>query len=248
MALWRLLKRGCDMNGNRVLLTSLVLLALACNEKKEFGGGVESVEAPAKAAVEQSSNTVPSKDPAPVMPNQTQPKVIVDSVQVSGAVDPKPKCNVGEAQITSVKLLTNTVDLTDDNGVVRYELSVLSCADGTLLPINDQSIHFDLNVFYQSEFPILRYSVLESSSSKPIVSGDLGIERGSDLFGKKGASFAHWVTEDLGFTSKVEKVILEIYMGNTKLADFHSGTKKADSFLRIGEASAVTQQVTIISP
>ncbi len=222
------------MKAKSLIFVCPLLLILACNEKKKFGGDVDAAKIPAEDSGEQSEDSIvkPSNE-GPATNKEETPKTEI------------PKCEVGESEVTKVKLLTTGVNLAIENQEIKYELSVLSCKDGSIVPINDQSILFDLDLRYSGELPAIAYSVVDSATNKSIVSGDLLTVKGSDLFGNIGAGYRHWKTEDVSFTSKVEKVVLVINLKKAKLNTYEKNSSTADSYLRMGKASAVTQAISI---
>ncbi len=225
------------MKAKSLIFVCPLLLTLACNEKKKFGGDVDSAKVPSSSDAEKSEETITN-------PSNEGPSTGTVTPSDTPATE-VPKCDVGASEVTKVKLLTTGVNLAIENQEIKYEISVLSCKDGSVIPINDQSILFDLDLRYSGELPSIAYSVVDSASSKSIVAGDLMTVKGSDLFGNIGAGYRHWKTEDVSFTSKVEKVILVINLKKAKLNTYEKNSNTADSYLRMGKASAVTQPISI---
>lgn len=225
------------MKAKSLIFVCPLLLTLACNDKKKFGGAVESAKTPAVAETEKSEDSI-------VKPSDEGPATIPSTEKETPAVE-LPKCEVGESEVTQVKLLTTGVNLAIENQEIDYEISVLSCKDGSVVPINDQSIFFDLDLRYSGKLPAIAYSIVDSATKESIVSGDLQVVNGSDLFGKVGAGYTHWKTESVSFTSKVEKVHLIINLKKAKLNTYEKNSTTADSYLRMGKASAVTQPIAI---
>lgn len=229
------------MNAKHVLFVCPIFLALACNQKKQFGGAVDAKNIPEKKAaeVEKETETIP-QGPEPEKETTEVPTTETEVPTI-------PKCDVGESEVTKVNLLTTGVDFSLENQVVKYELQILSCKDGTIVPLNDQSIAFDLNMhYYNGDLAPIGYRVLEASSSTELVSGDFKTVSGSDLFGNTGSGYRHWSTENVSFASKVEKIVLEINLKKAKLKTINAGDKTADSYLRMGKASAVTASINVI--
>lgn len=221
------------MNTKHLLFVCPILLTLACNQKKQFSSPVESKTLPAQEA--------PAiKDTDNIPQGSGKPETTIPA-------EPAPKCEVGEAEVTTAKILTDGVDFSKQNQLVKYELQLLSCKDGTAVPFNDQAILFDLNMhYYNGDLAPIAYRVLEASSNAELVAGDFETINGSDLFGNSGGGFRHWKTEDVSFKAKVEKVILEIDLKQAKLRTVKTGDKTADSYLRIGKALPVTAVITVL--
>lgn len=218
-----------------VLLICPVLLTFACSDKKKFGGDVAASKIPAVAdATPNTSTEAPAED------NETTAEVpVIDKVVPS-------TCSSATGDITKVTLLSSGVNLAINNQTLRYELSVLSCKDGSVVPIKDQTISFDLNLSTLNGFKDIAYSVLDPITSKTISSGPLDTVIGSDLFGNKG-NVAHWVTKSMSYSSTLDKVILEINLKNIRLQAQDALSTEAESYLQVGTAAAVTQKLKILA-
>lgn len=226
------------MKTNSAISLSIAFLALsltvACGDKKKFGGDVPQ-------AAQAQADQKPTK---PATPSEQLPDVISDPVKPNDTTVEKPKCDAGSVGLTSVTLLSTGVKLNTNAQTIRYELSVINCADGSILPINDQAISFDIDAIAINGFADIAYRVLDSATSKEISVGDLEIIPGSDLFGNTG-NVAHWETETLSYSTAVEKLILEIVMDGSP---FNAKTPTATSiasFLKVGTSQAVQQDLTI---
>jgi hypothetical protein len=213
-----------------VLMICPILLSFACGDKKKFGGDVAASKIPAQADAVPATQS----DPVPI-----------PSTQAPSAEQTPTTCSSKAGSITKVALLSSGINLAIDNQTLRYELSVLSCKDGSVIPIKDQTISFDLNLSTLNGFKDIAYSVLNPTTSKVIASGPLDTVRGSDLFGNKG-EVAHWVTKSLSYSSNLDKVILEINLKNIRLQSQREGDSEAESYLQVGTASAITQKLKIL--
>ncbi|RYZ82779.1 MAG: hypothetical protein EOP04_21365, partial [Proteobacteria bacterium] len=198
------------MNAKHLLFVCPILLSFACNEKKKFDAGV------AAAKIQQSPAVEKEEDSIAVPPVEKEETDADDDTVVgdTGPVSPKiPKCEVGESEVLNATILSTGINISLKNQTIKYELSLQSCKDGSLIPINDQTILFDLDlIFKNNELDndrLISYNLVESNSNKSIVNGYLTTVPGSDLFGKTGSSYRHWKTQNVSFTAKVEKVILE---------------------------------------
>ncbi|RYZ58841.1 MAG: hypothetical protein EOP07_05800 [Proteobacteria bacterium] len=218
-----------------VLLICPVLLSFACSDKKKFGGDVAASKIPAVADATPNTSNEPSAEESSDAPVVTP---------APGKVIPTT-CSSATGDITKVTLLSSGVNLAINNQTLRYELSVLSCKDGSVVPIKDQTISFDLNLSTTNGFKDIAYSVLDPMSSKTISSGPLETVVGSDLFGNKG-NVAHWVTKSMSYSSTLDKVILEINLKNIRLQAQDALSTEAESYLQVGTAAAVTQKLKIL--
>jgi len=210
---------------------------MACGEEKKFGGEVVSAEVPAEVEPEKGSNVTPAK---PTTPDVKPPSVVVPSDTSIPAA-----CGENKGEITKVTLLSTGINLDISDQVLEYELSVVSCKDGAIVPIKNQSLSFDLNLVTENGYRAIEYSVIDPSSSKTIDSGELETIEGSDLFGNVG-NFGHWVTKSLSYSSNLDKVVLQIDLKNIKLSSSDLFATNADSFLQVGDATAVKQSLKIL--
>lgn len=220
-----------------VLLVCPVLLTFACGEKRKFGADVQATS-PTAADAGPSSNEGTSESMPPVA---TPSPVTTNSTT---AIIPA-NCSASKGDITKVTLLSTGVNLALSNQTLKYELSVVSCKDGSIVPIKDQVLSFDLNLTSLNGFQALAYTVLDASG-KSISAGDLATVEGSDLFGHQGP-YAHWVTKGLSYTSNLDKVILEINLKNIRLQSVNPSATTAESYLKVGDAAAVTQNLKILA-
>lgn len=234
------------MNAKHLLLVCPFLITIACNEKKKFGGDVAAKKAPVEKPIEDSETEVIPSTPGrsdDSMPTPDPDETAEETPEIKPVI---PKCDVGQSEIANISLLTKGVNFALEDQIIKYEISITSCKDGSAIPLNDQSIYFDLDMHYQGSLPSVGYKILESSTNKAIISGDLGTVAGSDLFGKTGSGFRHWKTEDVSFSSKVEKIILEIDLKKAKMNTQKESDTRVDSFLRMGKASPVTQTIDVL--
>lgn len=218
----------------KILYICPILLAFACGEKKKFGGEVNAASIAAPDA-----EPIADATPAPATPSVAP--IPATPVAIPAA------CGVDQGDITKVTLLSTGIDLSLSNQTLKYELSVVSCKDGSVVPIKDQAVAFDLNLTSLNGFKSIAYTVLDAATSNTVSAGDLSTVVGSDLFGHTG-EYAHWVTKDLSYTSDLDKVILEINLKNIRLQALDPSATTAESYLKVGDAAAVTQNLDILSP
>jgi hypothetical protein len=217
-----------------VLLVCPILLSFACAEKKKFGADVNA------AAQATAADEAPSADAS----TSTPATPVVTPTTASPAVIPS-NCSADKGDITKVTLLSTGVNFALSNQTLRYELSVVSCKDGSIVPIKDQVLSFDLNLTSLNGFKSISYAVLDSATSKSVSSGTLAAVQGSDLFGHTG-EYAHWVTKSLSYATNLEKVILEINLKDIRLQSVNPSATTAESYLKVGDAAAVTQDLKIL--
>ncbi|RZA20490.1 MAG: hypothetical protein EOP10_18120 [Proteobacteria bacterium] len=231
------------MNVKHLLFVCPILLSFACNEKKKFDAGIAAAKIQDAPKVEQADDSIkklPVKKDEPVTDPETE---VGDTVPVTPEI---PKCDVGESEVLNAALLSTGIDLSLKNQIIKYELSLQSCKDGSIIPINDQTILFDLDLVFKNTDQKISYSVVESSSSKSIVSGDLTMVPNKDLFGKTGSNYQHWKTLNVSFTTKVEKVILEFNLKNAQLSAYNPLDTTVETYLRVGDAAPVRTRINLI--
>lgn len=168
----------------------------------------------------------------------------IDASGISGSEGAIAACNTAAVGITQARLLSNGISIELGTQTLRYELSVLNCKDGSVQSLKDQPILFDLDATIATGFQPVPYALLDSSNV-PISNAMLSVVTGSDLFGKVG-SFAHWTTQNLSYSNKLEKLILEIKLENIQVLPRLESDKAIKSFLRIGNSQAVTQPLPIL--
>jgi hypothetical protein len=121
----------------------------------------------------------------------------------------------------------------------------LNCKDGSVQSLKDQPILFDLDASLATGFQPVAYAVLDIQGTQ-ISTATLQVVTGSDLFGNTG-NFAHWTTQNFNYSNQLEKLILEIKLENVQVLPRNDGDTQIKSFLRIGNAQAVTQPLNIIN-
>jgi hypothetical protein len=199
----------------------------ACRSDKKFATKVESSEA-AKNSVEAT----PAADSvAPTISNGPAEKA------------PVVACDKDAVGITQARLLSNGISTQLGTQTLRYELAVLSCKDGSIESLKDQPVFFDLNASLSNGFQPIPYAVLDMAGTT-ISNATLQVVTGSDLFGNTG-NFAHYTTQSFSYTAKLAKLILEIKLENLQVLPFSPTDTKINSYLRIGKAQAITQELTI---
>lgn len=197
------------------------VVLLGCGPNKSFSNKVDSTPAVAQK---------PSND--------------VDG-QISGNVKPKiPKCDPSSVGITQARLVTDGIRLATSNQTLRYEISLINCKDGSIGTLRDQAISFDINALIPGGFKSVPYMILDSSGME-LSRSSLQVMNGSDLFGNIG-NFAYWATENLSYSGKQEKLILEIMLESLEILPLQVDDSEIESYLRVGKAQAVTEKLKII--
>ncbi len=214
------------MTISKVLLICPIFLALACGEQKKFGGEVASKQLPAAVETPVSS---PDETVKPAVPLPPVPSA----------------CSANKGNITKASSLSTGINLGQSNQTLRYELSVINCKDGSIVPIKDQALAFDLNLQTQNGYKAITYSVLDPVSGSRISAGDLETVQGSDLFGHTG-EYGHWVTKGLSYSTNLDKVVLEINLKDIDLTTTDLSATSAESYLQVGDSTAVTQTLKIL--
>jgi len=160
----------------------LSLLALtACGEKKQFGAAVANQTQSGKVEGRDQDTTAAS--PTPPAATETPPI--------------PEQCKMGTANFTKVTLLSKSMSTKPSIQSLKYEVSSLSCKDGKVVPIMNESLFFDLNGKISGQgFPPISYAVNDSQSGNLITQGTLEVVQGSDLFRNTG-QYAHWKTNTL---------------------------------------------------
>lgn len=163
------------------------------------------------------------------------------SVPAAGVPDACDKASIG---VTQAKLLSQGFRTSLGNQTLSYELTVINCQNGQRESLSNQPIFFDLNGSITGGFKTIRYRIL-TGEGKEISNQNLEIVEGSDLFGNKG-NFAHWTTKNFSYTSDLPKLILEIILEDIQILPREEDAQVMASYLRVGEAKPVTQDLPII--
>ncbi len=156
-----------------------------------------------------------------------------------------PSCDKDKTGLTTAKILSNGISTNGEAQSIKYELSVISCKDGSAVPINNAAIAFDLNATIDDISSSSDY-VISDASNQVIAQGTLKSVYGSDLFGNVG-DYGHWETSNVSFSVAVEKLILEIKIGPHKIQPYKDGDTQIPSYLKIGDAGAVTANLNVIN-
>jgi hypothetical protein len=213
---------------------SLVCLSLAlslsaswaCGSKQKFGGEGTSAP-PQKTAEPEIENAEPAvKPPAPVLPAP-------------------PACDKGSVGLTSATLLSSGIKTLRPDQRITYELSVISCKDGTSVPLTNQTIWFDINARAVGGFQPISYRVSDAKTKEKIGEGILEIVEFSDLFGNTG-EYAHWETQSLSYNTSLDSLLLEIDFKETAFTTADLGGEVIASYLKVGEAQAVQQDLKVL--
>ncbi len=207
-----------------------ISLLIGCGEKKQFGAGV--------------NNQTQTGD---VSGNGSANKIGGSTSGGPSAGSPIPEeCKTATANFTKVTLLSKSMSTKPSVQSLKYELSSVSCKDGKIVPIKDESLFFDLNGKISGPgFTPINYAVNDSKTGALITQGTLEVVQGSDLFGNTG-QYAHWKTSTLSYAGSLEKVILEIKLDNIGLTPAQmDNAPTMDSYLRVGQTIPVTQPIMV---
>lgn len=220
------------------LCTALGLYA--CSEKKKFGGDVSvgSDKKPKVADVEKGEIApVPSSKPVEVP--------TVDKT-VDAAPPPKPVCDLNQKAVTNIVLLDNpSIKANQPAGqqVIRYEVSLLSCDDGRVLPLKDQNFQFDVNAV--SRQGDMSYVALDATTSKEISNGTLRHVTGADLFGNVGPTWGRWENGSFSLPEGHAKIIMVLALDQIDKS-ISADPTIIESFFRIGDTKAVKQTLPFV--
>lgn len=239
----------------KILVNSLalVLLLAACAEKKTFGGGVKVTNAPETSpkTIDASTKTVsPSAIPVKVestVSTATPVSTPAPAVTPAPALPSLPVCNKDRTSITEVTLLDNPSvkrDRPDGSEVLRYELSLVSCENGEILPLKDQNFLFDVNAATSNSN--MTYEAFDALTNESIGKGSLIHTTGADLFGHVGKVWGRWENGSLSLPDGHAKIIIVM-----ELASINEVTKGIDphtleTFFRIGDSDPVKQALPFV--
>lgn len=207
-------------------LMSCLLLFAGCRSDKKF----ETHEVANKSGTVQTIKAEPKAEEP-----QTPPTIFPE---------PMANCDKESMGLTKAVLLSKGISTAFGNQTLRYELSMLSCKDGSAQAIKDQVVYFDLNSISPAGFRAYDYQTTDLMGNV-LSSASFEVVTGSDLFGNVG-NYAHWMTETFSVPGSLDKFILEIKLDNTQMKPINPGDLKIDSYLRIGKAQAVTESIPII--
>lgn len=213
----------------KILLIASALFATACSSGKFSGKSGADGAAPNAL---DSNGSVDSNGSG-------------NSSDEAVAGGPVAGCDTSAVGITQVKLLSEGISTRLGTQTLRYELAVLNCKDGSVQSLKDVPVLFDLDASLTTGFQPVAYAVVDAQGAV-ISSATLEVVTGSDLFGNTG-NFAHWTTQNFSYSSKQEKLILEIKLANIQVLPRNETDSQIKSFLRIGAAQAVTQPLNIIN-
>ena len=222
---------------------SVALLLSSCGSKQSFQGkpketiaqdGEDEFGEAENASKNKSASN--SKEGARAPAGEDGSAVAIDLPKTA------PNCNAEAVALTKAKLLTTGISRIKTQQFIRYELSLVSCADGSVLTLDKQAVLFDLNVTIDPlDSPIL-YKVYSPTTNALLVDGVLTSVFGSDLFGRKGA-YTHWETATFSFNNKEPSIIVEFEIPNARLNSEVLNAPTSDSFLKIGAADPVQQTI-----
>ena len=216
---------------SKMLLLALAIYGTSCSGSK-FSGKTDAGAADA-GSIEADSGSVNTGD------------ATGSNGSTGSNPGPVAGCDKNAVGITQAKLLSNGISTQLGTPTLRYELAVLNCKDGSVQSLKDQPILFDLDASLATGFQPVTYAVLDTQGMQ-ISTSTLQVVTGSDLFGNTG-NFAHWTTQNFSYSSQLEKLILEIKLENIQVLPRNAADTQIKSFLRIGNAQAVTQPLNIIN-
>ncbi|GEM_PF-2056999 len=217
-----------------MLLGLNLLTSTACRQDQEFGGGVAKKDA-GDSLASRTDNATPVSSGTGAIGGSPSGQTIT----------PPAGCDPSTIGVTQAKLLSTGISRRRTSQSLRYELQVLSCKDGSVLPLKDQIIYFDLHAVVSPGFVNVSYSVQDAKNNTAVNTGILQFIPGSDLFGNTG-NYAHWKTETLTYTSNVTTLVLEINLVNIQLSPSNATDVSIDSYLKVGQSKPVTQAIGII--
>lgn len=216
-----------------ILCISLALTA--CAEKKKFGGNAPFAKTQKEPVVE-SGSIDPVSEPiienGDAIPEETTPVPPV-----------KPECDLNQKALTNVALLKEpTIKANQPAGqqTILYELSLVSCEDGSVIPLKDQNFQFDLNAY--TNLGDMEYSVFDASTKEMIGKGSLKRKQGADLFGNVGPSWWRWENGVFSLPEGHAKIVMKLKL--LTIEDTISDDLTIiETFFRIGDTKAVEREL-----
>ena len=156
-----------------------------------------------------------------------------------------PACSQDSVGITQAKLLSKGISQIASKQSFRYELSAVNCKDGSVIPIANQTLYFDLNAESEIALGQVSYAVSDATQGTIISEGILELVAGNDLFGNTGR-YNHWKTASMNYTSALPKLVLEIRLEDITVKPINPLAKSIDSYLKIGSSQAVMQPLSLL--
>ncbi len=188
---------------------------------------VQPSEQPATPTKDPGSDSEIKPVPESVIPPDPVP---VPATETPTAPPPLPVCSPGKTQITVIKLLTGSISLALSKQSLFYEVSILNCLDGKIVPIKDQHLAYTLNMNIAVRGPI-NFEVYNYNDAASLKKGVMSALDG-DIFGPQ-PGYYHWESADLNLPSAVDRLIFEVKFINP----FESTTKTETlSYIRINDA------------
>ena len=157
----------------------------------------------------------------------------------------------GADGVTNAKLLTPAGKYGSPGNYLEYELSIVDCS-GNPRPLTAEKILFDIDatLLGSGVNKPLSYQVASTDNS---LKGILQNIQGTDLFGRTGANFHHYSTDQsINFATKATSMKLRIelagLMMRTTTTKGTTAPNQVATYLRIGQAIPVQQIASLIDP
>ena len=167
------------------------------------------------------------------------------------AYDGKSTQSCGADGVTNANLLTPSVKNGSPGNYLEYELSIADCS-GNPRPLTAEKILFDIDatLLGSGVNKPLSYQVTSTDNS---LKGILQNIQGTDLFGRTGANFHHYATDQsINFATKATSVKLRIELAGllmrTTTTKGTTAPNQVATYLRIGQASPVQQIASLVAP
>ena len=167
------------------------------------------------------------------------------------ASDEKSAQNCGADGVTTANLLTPTVKNGSQGNFLEYELSIADCS-GNPRPLTADKILFDIDatLLGSGVNKPLAYQVASADNS---LKGVLLNIQGTDLFGRSGANFHHYATDQsINFATKTPSLKLRIELAGllmrTTTTKGTTAPNQVATYLRIGQANPVQQIASLLEP
>jgi hypothetical protein len=157
----------------------------------------------------------------------------------------------GADGVTNANLLTPSVKNGSPGNYLEYELSIADCS-GKPRPLTAEKILFDIDatLLGSGVNKPLSYQVASTDNT---LKGILQNIQGTDLFGRTGANFHHYATDQsINFATNATSMKLRIELAGllmrTTTTKGTTAPNQVATYLRIGQASPVQQIASLIDP
>ncbi len=175
---------------------------------------------------------------------QTKENEASDAEASPSAFFPSSPTNCQTDSVTRARLLTTGLSRKVTQQLIRYELALVSCKDGSVLTLDHQVVLFDIDVVIDPSDRPVDYRVYASGSEQLLAADRLGSVEGSDLFGRRGP-YSHWKTESFQFSNQESSIILEIDLKGFTLDSMIPKAVSVESYLKIGNSDPVEQTISL---